>query len=119
MNAAGFRHGPLELVSPHFVALIFSGSPTTSALNRKVATYIVKHGGCALWLDTVEDTQLPIIIYPDSADLLQPLVEILPLQLLITVVKLMGGTSLASLPQLGLPLQISTYLVHQPLVFLR
>jgi glucosamine--fructose-6-phosphate aminotransferase (isomerizing) len=82
INAADFRHGPLELVSSRFIALVLAGSPETSALNRNLATDIVKHGGHAIWLDTTPDTQLPTIIHPTTSDLLRPLVEILPLQLL-------------------------------------
>jgi glucosamine--fructose-6-phosphate aminotransferase (isomerizing) len=37
MNAAEFRHGPLELAVPGFCALIFAGSPATLALNRNLA----------------------------------------------------------------------------------
>lgn len=82
MNAADFRHGPLELTSSSFLALILAGSPKTSALNRNLATDIVKYGGRALWIDTVNDSQLPTIIYPESANVVRPLAEIIPLQLL-------------------------------------
>lgn len=83
MNAADFRHGPLELVTSGFLALILAGSPTTSTLNRNLAFDIVWHGGRVIWLDTVPDTEFPTIIYPNSEDdLLRPLAEILPLQML-------------------------------------
>ncbi len=34
LNAAEFRHGPLELVSSEFAAIILAGSPKTASLNR-------------------------------------------------------------------------------------
>jgi glucosamine--fructose-6-phosphate aminotransferase (isomerizing) len=82
MNAGDFRHGPMELISPHLTALVLAGSPTTSALNHNLATDIVKHGGQALWIDSAPDTHLPAIIHPATFDLARPLMEILPLQLL-------------------------------------
>ena len=82
MNAADFRHGPLELASSNFIAIIIAGSPDTSLLNRKLANDIVKYGGRAIWLDSTPDANLPTIIHPTTSDLMRPLVEILPLQLL-------------------------------------
>ena len=82
MNAADFRHGPLELASSSFIALILAGSPETSALNRNLAADIIKYGGRAIWVDTIPDTQIPTIIYPATFDMARTLVEIIPLQLL-------------------------------------
>ena len=82
MNAADFRHGPLELASPSLIALVIAGSSITSALNHELAFDIVKHGGHSIWLDTATNAQLPTILHPSTADLIRPLVEILPLQLL-------------------------------------
>ena len=82
MNAADFRHGPMELISPDFMALILAGSPTTSALNHNLATDIVKHSGRVIWIDSTPDTHLPTIVHPETTNLVRPIVEILPMQFL-------------------------------------
>jgi glucosamine--fructose-6-phosphate aminotransferase (isomerizing) len=82
MNAADFRHGPMELISPDFTAFILAGSPTTSALNHKLATDIFKHKGRVIWIDSTPDAHLPTITHPTTTDLVRPIVEILPLQFL-------------------------------------
>lgn len=85
MNAADFRHGPLEMVSPKLTALVFAGLATTKTLNRKLALEIVEHDGRALWLDTKPDPELPTILIPNTDESVQPLVEILPMQMLTLV----------------------------------
>jgi glucosamine--fructose-6-phosphate aminotransferase (isomerizing) len=82
MNAADFRHGPMELISPDFLALILAGSPTTSALNHNLAIDIIKHSGRVIWIDSKPDNHLPTVIHPETTDLVRSIVEILPLQFL-------------------------------------
>lgn len=84
MNAAEFRHGPLELAAPGFCAMVFAGSSTTSSLNRKLALDIVEHGGRAIWLDSMADSELPTYTFP-IIDSVFPLTEILPMQMLTLV----------------------------------
>ncbi len=64
--------------------MIFAGSPATSALNRKLAVDIVEHGGRAIWLDSIIDPELPTFVFP-VVDLVRPVTEILPMQLLTLV----------------------------------
>jgi glucosamine--fructose-6-phosphate aminotransferase (isomerizing) len=82
MHAADFRHGPLEIVSEGFAALIFAGSNQTSALNRELAREILSYGGNAIWLDSVPDPEIPTILFPETSELVCPLAEILPMQML-------------------------------------
>ena len=82
MHAADFRHGPLEIVSPGFAALIFAGARNTSALNRELANEIFSYGGKAIWLDSVPDPEIPTLLFPETSELTRPLAEILPLQML-------------------------------------
>ncbi len=84
MNAAEFRHGPLELAAPGFCAMIFAGASTTSVLNCKLALDIVEHGGRAIWLDSIIDPELPTFAFP-VVDSVRPVTEILPMQLLTLV----------------------------------
>jgi glucosamine--fructose-6-phosphate aminotransferase (isomerizing) len=85
MNCADFRHGPLELVSPGFTALIFAGSPLTSGLNRALGLEIASHGGRVLWVDSNPDPDLPTLLLPKTSDLARPVAEIIPLQILTLV----------------------------------
>ncbi|MFZ5820773.1 MAG: SIS domain-containing protein [Chloroflexota bacterium] len=85
MQAADFRHGPLELVAPGFRAMLFAGSQVTSALNRNLAFDIVGSGGQVIWLDVEPAPGLPTFLLPPASDLARPLVEILPMQLLTLV----------------------------------
>ena len=82
MNSADFRHGPLELIEPGFVALVLAGAPETAKLNRNLALEITNLGGRALWLDSTPDDELPSVLIPQTSQLALPLIEILPLQLL-------------------------------------
>jgi glutamine---fructose-6-phosphate transaminase (isomerizing) len=84
MNAAEFRHGPLELAAPGFCAMIFAGASTTSALNRKLALDIAEHNGRAIWLDALADPELPTYTFP-VVDSVRPITEILPMQMLTLV----------------------------------
>ena len=86
MHAADFRHGPLELVSERFAALVFAGSAQTSALNRELAREIISYGGRVIWLDSSPDPEIPTLLYPMTSELTRPLVEILPMQMLTLVI---------------------------------
>lgn len=45
MNSAAFRHGPLEVVTPSTLVLVFQGASATAALNNKMAQDIEASGG--------------------------------------------------------------------------
>ncbi len=45
MNSAAFRHGPLELISPCTLVMVYQGADATAALNRKLAQDIEVNGG--------------------------------------------------------------------------
>jgi glucosamine--fructose-6-phosphate aminotransferase (isomerizing) len=47
MNSAAFRHGPLELISPHTMALVYLGAGATATMNVKMAQDILAAGGLA------------------------------------------------------------------------
>jgi len=82
MNCADFRHGPLEIVSAGFAAIIFAGSTLTAGLNRNLALEIISHGGRVMWADSEPDPELPTLLLPKTSDIARPLAEILPLQML-------------------------------------
>jgi glutamine---fructose-6-phosphate transaminase (isomerizing) len=82
LNAAEFRHGPLELVSREFAAIILAGSPQTISLNRNLGLEIISHGGRVYWVDSNQDPDLFTLLLPETTDFARPLVEILPFQML-------------------------------------
>jgi glucosamine--fructose-6-phosphate aminotransferase (isomerizing) len=82
MNAADFRHGPLELASERLTVLILEGDPIISSLNRELALEIIRLGGKSIWLAFQQDTDLPTIQLPRVDEDVRPLVEILPMQMM-------------------------------------
>ena len=85
MQAADFRHGPLELVAEGFAALIFAGSAQTSTMNRDLHREIISYSGQVLWADSAPDPEIPTLRLPVTSELARPLVEILPMQMLTLV----------------------------------
>jgi glucosamine--fructose-6-phosphate aminotransferase (isomerizing) len=84
MNAAEFRHGPLELAEPGLCTLILAGSSITSMLNRNLAADILEHGGRVIWLDSATDPAFPTFTFP-FVESVRAVTEILPMQLLTIV----------------------------------
>lgn len=91
MNAADFRHGPLELASPRLTVLVLEGAPQTAAFNRSLALEVACSGGKALWLSSRLDSELPTLVLPDVDESARPLAEILPLQMLTLVMARRAG----------------------------
>ncbi len=91
MNAADFRHGPLELAAPDLTVLVFEGAPQTAQQNRDLAREVAAHGGKAIWLAMQMDSSLPTLHLPPVDESARPLVEILPLQMLTIVMARRNG----------------------------
>jgi glutamine---fructose-6-phosphate transaminase (isomerizing) len=81
LNAAEFRHGPLELVRPDLSVLVLAGPEDTLPLNRRLAAEIIQLGGKAVWVASESHPGLPWIEMPPARGLGLPLAEIVPLQL--------------------------------------
>jgi glucosamine--fructose-6-phosphate aminotransferase (isomerizing) len=101
MHAADFRHGPLEIVSEGFVAMILAGADQTSALNRDLAREIISYGGRVVWLDSAPDSEIPTLLLPKTSELTRPLVETLPLQMLTLVMSNRKGLQAGQFRYLG------------------
>lgn len=80
MSSASFRHGPLEMVSPDMLVLIFGGVGTTLQLNVNLAVDIRKSGGRAELISTAENESL--FNLPIVPDVCLPVLEILPIQMI-------------------------------------
>jgi glucosamine--fructose-6-phosphate aminotransferase (isomerizing) len=80
MSAAAFRHGPLEMVNHGMFLLVFEGAERSASLNRKLVSDVVEVGGCA---QLVSPNSRPRVFQiPAVAEMLQPILEILPVQMI-------------------------------------
>ncbi len=85
LNSGQFRHGPLELASPGFVAIVFAPEGRTKALNLRLARDIVQFGGKVILIGEAEDMPKNGVLtlsLPVQTELCAPLSEIVPIQLL-------------------------------------
>jgi len=87
MQAAEFRHGPLEIAGPEVSVLLFAGDRQTRVLNRRLYDDLIRCGAQAFWLapDKEEGENIPVerlLPMPATAGIGLPLGEILPIQLL-------------------------------------
>ncbi len=82
MNAADFRHGPLELTSLHLTLLVMEGTARTSRLNYDLAMDVAKLGGKVIWLGPKPAADFKTFTLPVVDEAVLPLVEILPAQML-------------------------------------
>jgi glucosamine--fructose-6-phosphate aminotransferase (isomerizing) len=81
MSAAAFRHGPLEMAGKNVLVLIFEGDETTAPLHRRLAEDIVRGGGKAALIGS-RTNGLGVFRLPEVPAVVQPIVEILPVQML-------------------------------------
>jgi glucosamine--fructose-6-phosphate aminotransferase (isomerizing) len=83
MNAAQFRHGPLELADERLTAFIFAGHQKTAReRNLRLARDLERCGGKPFWLDHEPPIDLRHIPLPAAYGPALAAVEIVPLQLL-------------------------------------
>ena len=107
MNAADFRHGPLELAAPGFTALLLAGAEPTRRLNRDLALEIAAYGARVLWLDgrlwaaSEPAPNLFDLQHPEASDFARPLAEILPLQMLTLVMAARKGIEAGQFRHVG------------------
>lgn len=80
MSAAAFRHGPLEMVSPHTLVAVFEGAKRTAALNARLVQDIQAAGGKAVFIR--EGAASSAFCTPPVAQRVRPVVEVLPVEIL-------------------------------------
>lgn len=81
MSCAAFRHGPLEMIGDKVLVLVFGGDERVAGLNRRLAEDINRSGGRAA-LAAVEGASARVFQLPATGPSLQPIVEMLPVQML-------------------------------------
>jgi glutamine---fructose-6-phosphate transaminase (isomerizing) len=84
MSSGQFRHGPAEILSPNFRAVVFGAPPITRSLDRSLANDLFSAGAQARWIGPAEgdrqDHAPSLVPWPEIAPVLAPLFEIVPLQ---------------------------------------
>jgi glucosamine--fructose-6-phosphate aminotransferase (isomerizing) len=80
MSSAAFRHGPLELLSPAILVLVFAGVGATVQLNANLVADIRELGGHAELITTAGNES--VFSLPVVPDICLPLLEIVPIQLI-------------------------------------
>ncbi|TCL59795.1 glucosamine--fructose-6-phosphate aminotransferase (isomerizing) [Hydrogenispora ethanolica] len=86
LDSAEFRHGPLEMVDSDFHAVIFAPQGPTYGLHDKLARDIIAKGGKVVFITNREfgpaSERLLVIKLEPCEELLMPIVDIVPVQLI-------------------------------------
>ncbi|MCE1252413.1 MAG: SIS domain-containing protein [Anaerolineae bacterium] len=82
LNAAEFRHGPLELGAPDLTILIMAGAQKTFELNRRLCEDLLAYQSRAFWMAPQAAENMPHIAVPAWRSYGLPVAEIIPMQLL-------------------------------------
>jgi len=85
MSGGQFRHGPLEVVTPDFAAVVFATKGRTRDINLRLARDIAEFGGKVVIVDSdkeLEGERIFNLVLPPLDEFCTPLLEILPIQLL-------------------------------------
>lgn len=90
MSAAAFRHGPLEMAGDRVLVLIFAGDERTAPLHRRLAEDVLRGGGRAVLVGAHTEGR-EVFRLPEVPAGVQPIVEILPVQMLSLAVAARGG----------------------------
>jgi glucosamine--fructose-6-phosphate aminotransferase (isomerizing) len=89
MSSAAFRHGPFEMLQPGMLVGVFSGDAKTRALNDGLAEDIARTG--AKSVSFADDAAQPACRLPHVSDILRPIVEILPIQMITLALAALAG----------------------------
>lgn len=81
MSSGQFRHGPAEILSPEFRAMVFGTPEITRGLDRSLANDLFSAGAKVRWIGPAGEGPAPSLIpWPEITPILAPLFEIVPLQ---------------------------------------
>ena len=80
MSSGQFRHGPAEILSGDFRAVVFGAPPATQALDRSLADDLFSAGAQVRWIGPGHGHAPSLIPWPEIPPELAPLFEIVPLQ---------------------------------------
>jgi glutamine---fructose-6-phosphate transaminase (isomerizing) len=86
MSSGQFRHGPAEILSADFRAVVFGAPRITRSLDRSLADDLFSTGAKVRWIGPLaeagdsHDHAPSLVPWPEIAPVLAPLFEIVPLQ---------------------------------------
>ena len=89
MSSAAFRHGPFEMLQPGMFIGVFSGDAKTRTLNDGLAREIAATGATSV--SFAADAAQPACRLPEVPDILRPVVEILPVQMMTLALAALAG----------------------------
>jgi len=82
MNAAEFRHGPLEMVRDDLTIVALAGPKATVQLNLRLAEQLSRLGARVFWVGAPAAAGLASIAMPPAEGVGLPIAEVAPFQLL-------------------------------------
>jgi glutamine---fructose-6-phosphate transaminase (isomerizing) len=77
-----FRQGPIEVIGPHFHAMMFEGCGETARLNFRLAEELLQQGSQIVWVGSTHLPHATNLLLPSLPEHILPLLEILPTQVL-------------------------------------
>jgi glutamine---fructose-6-phosphate transaminase (isomerizing) len=89
MSSAAFRHGPFEMLGDEIFVLIFAGANNTRDLNTGLLADISEQRGRAAWVG--EDATFAPCTLPVAPPSIEPLMEILPVQMITLALAVRAG----------------------------
>jgi glucosamine--fructose-6-phosphate aminotransferase (isomerizing) len=94
MSSAQFRHGPVEVVSREFQAIVFGSQSETADIDLRLAEDLASVGKCVRWIGPhVSGSKVDGLSFwpPDVPPRYAPLLEVLPVQILAFRLAEAGG----------------------------
>jgi glucosamine--fructose-6-phosphate aminotransferase (isomerizing) len=85
MNAAEFRHGPLELADENLTLFVMEGDEKTRSFNQSLAKEVKGYGSAVFWIGNHPPDGIQAIPTPEVAEIFQPVADIIPMQLIAQV----------------------------------
>jgi len=101
MNAAEFRHGPLELADQKLTLIIMEGDEITREFNRTLAKEVQGYGSNVIWVGNHADMDIKSIKTPAFAAITQPVADILPMQLVAQAIADKKGIEAGKFRRIG------------------
>ncbi len=101
MNAAEFRHGPLELADSDLTLIILEGDKKTAKFNLSLGEEVLEYGSSVIWIGNHPASSFKSLQIPDVAEIALPLAELMPIQLIAQVLSTRKGLDAGKFRRIG------------------
>mgnify|MGYP000984457263 CR=1 FL=1 len=101
MNAAEFRHGPLELADEKLTIFILEGDDEGRKYNERLASEILSYGSKVIWVGNHGSSQFPSINVPEAEMIAEPAAEGVAMQLVAFALALKKGIEPGKFRRIG------------------